>query len=356
MTPRLIPAPRRLRGLVVLLSAALFTTLLAGCGGAQQEAATAGASPSEKTTLRIGQQFGIVYLLLDVAQARGLIEQQAKAAGIEVTVQSQQLSGGSAINDALLSGAIDIAGAGTGPLFTIWDRTRGRQEVRGIASLGNFPYQLLSNSPRVKRIDDLGQGDRIAVPAVGVSVQSRILQYASAQRWGQDQALKLDALQVALPHPDAAASLISGGNEVNTHFSTPPYQQQELARNPKAHVILDSYQVLGGPSSATVLYATAKFRKDNPKLYHAFVAALDESAKFITAHPEEAADIFVKRNPSSDRAQVLQVLKDPQVQFKIAPQNTLKLGQFMHQVQAIKQAPTAVGDYFFDDPLIAGGS
>ncbi|SEM18729.1 NitT/TauT family transport system substrate-binding protein [Pseudoxanthomonas sp. GM95] len=356
MNPRPSFAPRRARGLSVLLIAALCTVLLAACGGEAQPQAGADGAQAEKATLRIGQQFGIVYLLLDVAQERGLIEQQAKAAGIDVTVQSQQLSGGSAINDALLSGAIDIAGAGTGPLFTIWDRTRGRQDVRGIASLGNFPYQLISNAPRVKSIDDLGQGDRIAVPATGVSVQSRILQYASAQRWGQDQALKLDALQVALPHPDAAAALISGGNEVNTHFSSPPYQQQELVRNPKAHVILDSYQVLGGPSSATVLYATAKFQQDNPKLYHAFVAALDEAAKFIAAHPEEAADIFVKRNPSSDRALVLQVLKDPQVQFKIAPQNTLGLGKFMQQVGAIKQAPAAVSDYFFDDPLIAGGS
>jgi len=347
-----LSSPRRARGLLPLLAATLCTVLLAACGGAQPEQ----AREPQKATLRIGQQFGIVYLLLDVAQERGLIVQQAKAAGLEVTIESRQLSGGSAINDALLSGAIDIAGAGTGPLFTIWDRTRGRQEVRGVASLGNFPYQLISNAPNVHSIDDLGPSDRIAVPAVGVSVQARILQYASAQRWGDGQALKLDPLQVALPHPDAAAALISGGNEVNTHFSTPPYQQQELARNPNAHVILDSYQVLGGPSSATVLYATAKFRQDNPKLYHAFLAALDEAAKFVTARPDEAADIFVKRNPNTDRALVLQILRDPQVQFKIAPQNTLGLGQFMQRVGAIKQAPAAVGDYFFDDPLIAGGS
>ena len=40
------------------------------------------------------------------------------------------LSGGSAVNDALLSGAVDIAGAGVGPLLTIWDRTRGKQNVK----------------------------------------------------------------------------------------------------------------------------------------------------------------------------------------------------------------------------------
>lgn len=355
MNPRPARHARRARLTSLLLAAlACGAALLGGCQ--RQEAGQGATGGQETQTLRIGKQFGIVYLVLDVAEARGLIEQQAKAEGLNLKVESRQLSGGSAINDALLGGAIDIAGAGTGPLFTIWDRTRGRQEVRGVASLGNFPYQLVSTSDTVRSIDDLGAQDRIAVPAVGVSVQSRILQYASAQRWGQDQALKLDAQQVALPHPDAAAAIISGGSEITTHFSTPPYQQQELARNPKAHVILDSYQVLGGPSSATVLYATAKFRQDNPKVYHAFLAGLDEAARFITAHPEEAAELFVQRNPGSDKAQVLEILRDEQVQFKIAPENTLGLGKFMQQVGAIKQAPSAVGDYFFDDPLIAGGS
>jgi NitT/TauT family transport system substrate-binding protein len=345
------PARRRFPSSLFAVVAAT-ALLLAGCQPPAQHAAAAG----EAATLRIGKQFGIVYLLLDVAEARGFIVEQAKRDGIALTVDSRQLSGGAAINDALLGGAIDIAGAGTGPLFTIWDRTRGRQDVRGVASLGNFPYQLVSINPKVHSIADLGPDDRIAVPAVGVSVQSRILQYASAQHWGQAQALKLDPQQVALPHPDAAAAIISGGGAVSAHFSTPPYQQQELARNPAAHVILDSYQVLGGPSSATVLYATAKFRNDNPKVYHAFLAGLDEAASFIAAHPDEAADLFVQRNPGSDKAQVLAVLRDPQVQFKVAPENTLGLGKFMHQVGAIKQAPAAVDDYFFDDPLIAGGS
>nr|MEB1294905.1 ABC transporter substrate-binding protein [Xanthomonas campestris pv. campestris] len=94
--------------------------------------------------LRIAKQFGIVYLLLDVAQDQKLIEQQGKAAGVDIDVQFLQLSGGAAVNDALLTGSIDIAGAGVGPLFTIWDRTRGRQNVRGVASLGNFPYYLIS--------------------------------------------------------------------------------------------------------------------------------------------------------------------------------------------------------------------
>ena len=76
--------------------------------------------------LRIAEQFGIVYLLLNVAQDQKLIEKHARAAGIDAQVEWLKLSGGSAVNDALLSGNIDIASARVDPLPTIWDRTRGR--------------------------------------------------------------------------------------------------------------------------------------------------------------------------------------------------------------------------------------
>jgi NitT/TauT family transport system substrate-binding protein len=135
--------------------------------------------------IRIAEQFGVVYLLLNVAQDQQLIEKQGKKLGVDITVERTQLSGGSAVNDALLSGAIDIAGAGVGPLLTIWDRTNGKQNVKGVASLGSFPYYLVSTNPKVKSIADLSEKDRIALPAVTVSVQSRILQYAAAKQWGE---------------------------------------------------------------------------------------------------------------------------------------------------------------------------
>src|SRR3954469_4810800 len=129
--------------------------------------------------IRIAEQFGVVYLLLNVAQDQKLVEKQGKKDGLDIQVEWTKLSGGAAVNDALLSGSIDIAGAGVGPLLTIWDRTRGKQNVRGVASLGNYPYYLVSNNPNVKTIADFTDKDRIALPAVGVSVQSGVLQFAS---------------------------------------------------------------------------------------------------------------------------------------------------------------------------------
>jgi NitT/TauT family transport system substrate-binding protein len=307
--------------------------------------------------LRIAEQFGVVYLLLNVAQDQKLIEKHGKLAGVDIDVDWVKLSGGSAVNDALLSGSIDVAGAGVGPLLTIWDRTAGKQNVKGVASLGNFPYYLVSTNPKVKTIADFTAADRIALPAVTVSVQARLLQMAAARQWGVGEFKKLDHLTQTLPHPDAAAAIIAGQTEINAHFGNPPFQDQELAGNPKAHIVLNSFDVQGGPSSATVLYATEKYVKENPKTYRAFIAALDEAAQWITKNPALAADAYLRINKGSlDRALLLKVIKNPQVQFKVAPENTLGLAQFMFKAGAIKKQPASWRDYFFAHPALAKGS
>lgn len=333
------------------IAAALLTVSVGAAG------MSAAAPAHAEGQIRIAEQFGIVYLLLNVARDQQFIEKEGRKQGVDIKVDWVQLSGGAAVNDALLSGAVDIAGAGVGPLLTIWDRTHGKQNVKGVASLGNLPYYLVSNNPDVRSIADFSAKDRIAVPAVNVSVQSRVLQYAAAKRWGDKEYNRLDKYTQALPHPDAAAAIIAGGTEITGHFGNPPFQDQELAANPKAHIVLNSYDVLGGPSSATVLYATEKFRDSNPKTYRAFVDALADASRFIAANPEAAADIYVRVNKSKiDRALLLKIITNPQVQFKIAPQNTLGLAQFMYRVGAIRNEPKSWKAYFFDDPATAEGS
>jgi len=328
------------------------TALIAGLG-----LALGSLAAHAEGQIRIAQQFGIVYLLLNVAQEQKLIEKHAKAAGVEAKVEWVQLSGGSAVNDALLAGNIEIAGAGVGPLLTIWDRTKGRQDVKGVASLGNFPYYLVTNNPNVKTIADFTDKDRIALPAVGVSVQSRVLQLASAKLWGDKDFNRLDRISVAVPHPDAAAAIIKGGTEITAHFGNPPFQEQELAGNPQARVVLNSYGVLGGPASATVLYATEKFRAESPKTYKAFVDALNEAAQFVAAQPEKAADIYLKvTGAKTDRELLLKIIQSPEVQFKTTPQNTYALAEFMHRVGAIKNKPASAKDYFFPDAHNAAGN
>ncbi|MFT4268083.1 MAG: ABC transporter substrate-binding protein, partial [Xenophilus sp.] len=57
-----------------------------------------------------------------------------------------------------------------------------------------------------------------------------------------------------------------------------------------------------------------------------------------------------------DRALLLKIIRNPEVQFKTEPQNTLVLGKFMHRVGAIRNEPASVKDYFFDDVLGAAAN
>ncbi|PMR73666.1 ABC transporter substrate-binding protein [Billgrantia endophytica] len=299
--------------------------------------------------IRIAEQFGITYLLLHVAREQALIEKHGAERGVDIEVEWLQLSGGAAVNDALLSGAIDIAGAGVGPLLTIWDRTHGNQGVKGVASLGEFPNFLITNNPEVRHLEDFGPNDRIAVPAVGVSIQSRFLQKAVADIHGVEAFDQLEGNTVALPHPDATAALISGGTEITAHFSAIPFQYQALEHD-GIHTVIDSYEILGGPVSPTVLYATESYRNDNPETYAAFLDALAEAQAYIESDPAGAADIYRDVTGTQlEQAFLESLITDEQVSFSLVPRNTYPIAEFLHAVGAIRNEPVSWQDYFFDD-------
>ena len=57
-----------------------------------------------------------------------------------------------------------------------------------------------------------------------------------------------------------------------------------------------------------------------------------------------------------DRNLLLKISRNPEVEFKLTPQNTFALAEFMHRVGAIKNKPASAKDYFFDDAHNAQGS
>ena len=58
--------------------------------------------------------------------------------------------------------------------------------------------------------------------------------------------------------------------------------------------ILTATQVFGGNVTIGMTYTTAKFRRDNPKLYAAFLAALTEAVEMIKKDMRKSAEIYLE--------------------------------------------------------------
>jgi NitT/TauT family transport system substrate-binding protein len=312
---------------------------------------------AEMAEIAVAQQYGISYLPLMLMEEQKLIEKHAKAAGVDVKVGWAKFAGGNVMNDALLSGSLQFASGGVGPLVTLWARTRGNLDVRGVGALNSMPLYLVTRNPNVKTIGDFRDGDRIALPAVKVSVQAVLLQMAAEQVFGAGQQNRLDPLTVTMSHPDAMQALLAGQSEVNAHFGSPPFQYQEVARGGGNHVVLNSYDVLGGPATFNVVWTTAKFRNDNPKLYDAFIKALDEAIAEINRDKRAAAESYLRISKDKDSVDnILRMLNDPTIVFTTTPQNMMKFAEFMQKIGAIKAKPESWRDFFFPNVQVLPGS
>ena len=313
------------------------------------------AARAEMAEINVAQQYGISYLPLMLMEDKKLIEKHAKAAGIDVKVGWAKFAGGNVMNDALLSGSLQVASGGVGPFVTLWARTRGNLDVRGVGALNSMPIHLVTRNPNVKTLADFGPNDRIAVPAVKVSVQAVLLQMGAEQAFGAGQQNRLDALTVTMSHPDAIQALLSGQSEINAHFGSPPFQYQEVAKG--AHVVLNSYDVLGGPATFNVIWTTTKFRNDNPKLYDAFVKALDEAIGEINRDKRAAAEAYLRISKDKDSLDnILKMMNDPNIVFTTTPQNIMKFAEFMAKTGAIKAKPESWRDFFFANVHALPGS
>jgi NitT/TauT family transport system substrate-binding protein len=307
---------------------------------------TAAAEPGE---IRIAQQFGLNDLPLLVMKKDRLVEKHAKAAGLgSVKVTWAQFGSGAAMNDALLSENLDFASGGVRPLLKIWDKAKGRGDVKGVASLGSMPLYLTTINPKVRTIADFTPDDRIALPAVKVSIQAIVLEMAAAKAFGESQYDKLDSITVSMKHPDALAALLSGKTEITAHFANSPFQEREL-QAPGAHKVLSSYDVLG-PSTLNSLYTTARFHDDNPKAYQAVLAALDEAVRIINADKKAAARTYVEEEHSKlDPAFVAKILEDPEFVVTAVPQGIMTYAQFMHRTRSIGNLPASWKDVYFPE-------
>jgi NitT/TauT family transport system substrate-binding protein len=321
-------------------------------------ALSARAAWADTAEVRIARQFSMGYLQFNVMEHQALVEKHAHALGVpDISVSWITLNGPNVMNDALISGSIDIVAGGVPGLLTLWAKTKGTpQEVRGISALSSQPFLLNARNPAVKTIADFTPADRIALPAVKVSVQAVALQMAAAKQFGAANFGRLDGLTVSMSPPDSTIALLSGAGDITAVFSVPPFQQQQLD-NPGIHTVLNSFDVMEGPHTFTVTWTSARFRDRNPTLYKAVLAALEEATAIVNKDRRAAAAYWIADSKSKlplDMA--ARVVSGPQVRWTQVPENTMKFAKFMSGVGTLPVAPASWRDYFFPEAHRMSGS
>jgi NitT/TauT family transport system substrate-binding protein len=312
---------------------------------------------AESTTLRVAKQYGIAYLQFMVMEDQKMVEKHAKAAGLgDITVEFNSFRSSDVMNDALLSGSVDFVCLGIPGIITIWSKTKGTSvEVKASAGLNVSPLWLNVRDPSIKSIRDFKDNQKIALPAVKVAMQAIMLQMAAAKEFGFDKFDALDHLTVSMAHPDATAVMLSGPSEIVANFSSAPFQYRQV-KNPSIHRILTSTDLFDEPLSFNVIANTAKFRRDNPKLYAAFLAALKESTEFINADKRRAAEIYLKvardKTPIED---IMEVLADPAIQYTAKVGGIQSFVSFMAKVGTLKNPPADWKEMFFPEALVGTG-
>jgi NitT/TauT family transport system substrate-binding protein len=316
------------------------------------------AAHAEVNEVRMSKQFGLPYLPMIVIEAQQLIEKNAKAAGLGEVKTSWTQRGGPAVElDALLAGQADFIGPGVPTLATIWDKTVGTpQEARALIAMQSMPYVLVTRNPDVKTIADFTDKDKIALPAVKLTGHALALEMEAAKIWGFDHFDKLDSITITRSHADAAAAVMSGQSEINSHFASSPFYYYELAK-PGIHQVLKSYDVVGGKHTNGVLVTTKKFHDANPKMCGVIIAAFNEADAFIKAHPREAAQLYLTATKDKNPLDALEkMVADPDVDYTTTPVNVMKFVEFMHKVGRIKKKPASWKDMFFPEAYALNGS
>lgn len=293
---------------------------------------------------------GIGFLPLTVMEEKKLVEAEAQKMGLTLKAEYILLGGPAVVNDMLLSGAAHFAPAGPPAFITLWDRTRANMKVMGVAAMTSIPMYLNTKAPHLKSLKDLQPSDKMAVTAVKVSIPSIVMQMQASKEYGKADYAHYDPYTVSLQHPEGVVALLSGKSEVTAHFTSPPFHQRER-RDPAVRTITTTYEIMGAPSTFTMLYAPTKFHDENPKAFMAVMRALQAAIDFINKDKGAAADVFLASTEGRGwkREDILEILNDPDVRLTTSPESLMTYANFMADVGSIKQRPTKWQDMFFPE-------
>ena len=126
-------------------------------------AAVVTAPARAQEPVRIGMGFGLAFLPIFLCEDLKLIEKHGKDAHLNLKATYQRFLSAGPLQDAVASGAIDVAPFGVAPLLAAWEKGKGSpRQILAVAGLSTLPLTLLTNRAGVRTLADFRATDRIS--------------------------------------------------------------------------------------------------------------------------------------------------------------------------------------------------
>jgi NitT/TauT family transport system substrate-binding protein len=258
---------------------ALLAASLVACGGDDGGSAPAspGAAGAELTKVSVG-----VIPILDVAPLYLGIEKGIFTRhGLDVTPTPAQ--GGAAIVPAVLAGSNDFGFSNVVSLLTARDKGVPVVAVAGGSSSTGDPAKDF-NSVLVAKGSTLTSAKDLAGKTVAINTLNNIgdttVRTAVEKAGGDPNAVKF----VELPLPDMPAQLAAG--RIDAAWTSEPFVTAIQAQG--GRILFDALTETYPDLQVATYFTSEQTKAKDPELVKSFVAAMDESLAYATAHPDEA--------------------------------------------------------------------
>lgn len=340
------------RILAMILSVLLGIATMSGCGKGVDE--TVGDTNMQKVAtnnvdvekdnadvekIDIAYQYGLAYAPLMIVQNQGLIEQAyEEATGKQVEVMWNQMSSGSDINTAFISGNINIGFMGVAPAITGISNNVG---YKIFTNLSGQKHGLMTSDESILTLENLVDSNKqIALVNIG-SIQHIILAMALDSA-GYD-AHVLDTNIVAMKHPDGMNALLSGS--VPCQLTTNPYLFEELEEG-GVHEIEGISDIWSVEDSFIVGVASEDLYENNSELYNAICDAVANAIDYINNNPEEAAAITCEYDGNSVKDEMKYMMEGS---YSTETKGIFELSQFMADAGFVEKKVRNYYDLVFEN-------
>lgn len=302
--------------------------LLGGCGSTD-------AKGSESIT--IAYQSSIGYAPILVMKEKKMIEEKY---GGDITINWVEMKNGSAINEGMTSGSIDVGCMGVPVAVTGVMAGCPYKIAFGISAQ---PYSIMTRDASINSLSDIKDSDQIAI--TNINSQPHVL-LAMAVKAELGDAHALDKNLTVLGNADGYSAIVSGN--VSCHMVISPYNfMEQISTDVDIHEISVDSSVWPDDNTALVAVITENLKNKKPEVYDAILAAVDEANAYIASNTRDAAEILAK-GYDAEPDEIVKWMTDKRSVYTSELHGVMRMVEFMVEEGFLEKGPSAITEIAYD--------